>query len=285
MKNSLDACIIIIIDDDMSDESNNLLMCANCGKGEEDNCKLKLCTACKSEKYCSKDCQIAHRPMHKKACKKRVAELFDAALFKEPLSREDCPICFLPLPIDMNKVNFQACCGKLICMGCIDTMILSGGVVDACAFCRTPPAESDEEQYNRMEMLAERGNSYAFNALAGYYENGSRGMPQDLEMAYDLWLKAGELGCGEAYDNLGINYENGIGVAIDTKKAKPMFAAMNGSVRARFKLGGLEFKAGNIRRGIKHSILTAKAGHDCALENVKRAYMQGIVTKDEFAQT
>ena len=98
----------------MSDESNNLLMCANCGKGEEDNCKLKLCTACKAEKYCSKDCQIAHRPQHKKACKKRAAELFDAALFKEPLSREECPICFLPLPIDMKQVNFQACCGTVL---------------------------------------------------------------------------------------------------------------------------------------------------------------------------
>ena len=113
-------------------------------------------------------------------------------------------------------------------------------------------------------------------------------MPQDLEKADELWLKAGELGCHWAYDNLGINYENGIGVAIDTKKAKHFYemAAMNGNVRARFKLVGLEFKAGNIRRGIKHSILSAKAGrHDGALENVKRAFMQGIVTKDEYAQT
>jgi len=49
--------------------------CANYGKGEEESNNLKSCVACKMVKYCNRDCQIAHRPMHKKACKKRAAEL------------------------------------------------------------------------------------------------------------------------------------------------------------------------------------------------------------------
>jgi len=49
-------------------------MCANCGKGEEHSNKLKTCTACLSVKYCSRDCQAAHRKQHKKACKQRAAE-------------------------------------------------------------------------------------------------------------------------------------------------------------------------------------------------------------------
>ena len=71
-------------------------MCANCGKGEESSGDLKACTACKMVKYCNRNCQIAHRPQHKKACKKRAAELYDAALFEE-LAPEECPqyVCYL----------------------------------------------------------------------------------------------------------------------------------------------------------------------------------------------
>ena len=56
-------------------------LCANCGKGEESAGDLKACTACKIVKYCNRDCQIAHRPQHKKACKRRAAELHDEKLF------------------------------------------------------------------------------------------------------------------------------------------------------------------------------------------------------------
>ena len=44
--------------------------------------------------YCSAACQKAHRPQHKRVCKKRAAEIFDEALFKQPPLNEDCPICF-----------------------------------------------------------------------------------------------------------------------------------------------------------------------------------------------
>jgi hypothetical protein len=34
-------------------------MCANCGKAEQLEVKLKTCLACKLVKYCGRDCQIA----------------------------------------------------------------------------------------------------------------------------------------------------------------------------------------------------------------------------------
>ena len=68
---------------DMSTVDNNVSVCANCGKGEEESHKLKECTACKMVKYCNRECQIAHRPQHKKECKKRAAELHDEKLFKQ----------------------------------------------------------------------------------------------------------------------------------------------------------------------------------------------------------
>ena len=95
--------------------------CAACGKEGGDS--LKACTACKLVKYCNRDCQIAHRPLHKKTCKKRAAELHDEALFKDHPPPEDCPICYQPLPSGSHQRTFKPCCGTIICNGCIIAMI------------------------------------------------------------------------------------------------------------------------------------------------------------------
>ena len=260
-------------------------ICANCGKGEESSGNLKACTACKMVKYCNRDCQIAHRPQHKKSCKKRAAELHDAALFKEHPQREECPICMLPLPMGNRLVTFYSCCGKHICSGCIYTMKESGA--DLCPFCRTPPARSDEEQIKRTNKLTEKGNAVAFKNLAGYYANGSRGMPQDRAQANELFVKAGELGCASAYYNVGIMYSNGRGVAIDKKKAKYYYelAAMMGDVHARNNLGCMEGEVGNYYRAKKHFLLAARAGDDRSLDAAKEGYMDGYITKEEYANT
>ena len=63
-----------------SNTDTDIYTCASCGKEGGDS--LKACTACKMVKYCNRECQVAHRPLHKKACKKRAAELYDEALFK-----------------------------------------------------------------------------------------------------------------------------------------------------------------------------------------------------------
>ena len=261
-------------------------MCANCGKGEESG-DLKACTACKMVKYCNRDCQIAHRPQHKKACKKRAAELYEEQLFKEH-PPEECPICMLPLPLYDNHtgINFYSCCGKNICIGCIDVMVESGAK-NLCPFCRTPYSSSGEEEVKRLHKLMEKGNAYAFLRLAGLYENGTCGMPQDWARCNELFLKAGELGCAVAYFNLGNSYQYGRGVEVDKKKGKHFYelAAMNGHIYARHNLGGLALQNGNHQRAIKHFKISAKAGCKESLENVNVGCLIGYVTKDEYAQT
>jgi hypothetical protein len=94
------------------DDVNMLGCCACCGKAEvDDDIKLNYCGACKSVRYCGVECQKDHRPAHKRACKQRAAELRDEILFRQPESshRGDCPICFLPLPIDVMKSNLYSC--------------------------------------------------------------------------------------------------------------------------------------------------------------------------------
>jgi hypothetical protein len=74
--------------------------CAECGK-EEGGVSLKTCKPCMQVKYCNADCQKNHWPKHKKQCKQRAAELRDEALFKDPPPKEECLICFLPMPIEL----------------------------------------------------------------------------------------------------------------------------------------------------------------------------------------
>ena len=94
---------------------DSMSTCDNCGK--EGSNHLKACTACKLVKYCNRECQKKHRPMHKKECRRRAAELHEEELFKQPQS-EDCPICFIRMPTYNMGWKYQTCCGKVICSGC-----------------------------------------------------------------------------------------------------------------------------------------------------------------------
>ena len=261
-------------------------ICANCGKGEENSKKLKTCTACKLVKYCSRECQAAHRPQHKKECKKRAAELYDEKLFADPPPREDCPLCFLPLLGREMTERFQTCCGKVICVGCIYAMKMNEDK-DLCAFCRNPESKSDEEDNERLNKLLKKGNAEAYYLLGCRYKSGSYDLSQDNQKANELFLKAGELGCAAAYHNLGIAYDLEEEGEVDKKKAKHYYelAAIGGDIHARHNLGCTEYEVGNHHRAFNHFIMAAKAGHKTSLDCVKTGFMDGDVTKDEYANT
>jgi len=147
-------------------ENHKVDICANCGKGEESTGSLKACTACKLVKYCDRECQIAHRPQHKKECRKRAAELHDELLFKQPpLEHGDCPICFLRMPSLETGRRYQACCGKMICSGCMHAPVYDnqGNEVDnqKCPFCRTPTCRTNEEMIQRIKKRMDAGDAIA----------------------------------------------------------------------------------------------------------------------------
>ena len=129
-----------------------MMCCSSCGiaAGGDDVKKLMKCTACHLVRYCSVKCQKDHRPEHKQACKKRAAELRDELLFKQPESSHlgDCPICLLPLPLDMKKYVLISCCSKIICKGCNlanKLREMEGRLRHTCAFCREVLPSSPEE--------------------------------------------------------------------------------------------------------------------------------------------
>ena len=59
---------------------------------------------------------------------------------------------------------------------------------------------------------------------------------------------------------------------------------MKGNVDARHQLGCVQGQAGNEYRAMKHFI-AASAGDQKSLDKVMQGFMQGFVTKDEYAST
>ena len=232
-------------------------------------------------KYCNAACKKKHRSKHKKACERRASEIYDEQLFKE-IEPEECPLCFLPMPIDAGQYAFMLCCGKEICNGCIVAMYMREGGKNLCAFCRTPPESSDEEC-----LKMDKGNGDGFFQLAGHYYDGDFGLPRDHQKANELYLKAGELGCARGYYNLGHSYHEGTGVEADKKKAKYYMelAAIGGSIDAMHNLGCEEFDEGNFDRAYKHFIIAAKAGSKESLVTVRDGFTKGGITKDEYEDT
>ena len=254
--------------------------CANCGKEDIDG--LKACTACKMVKYCNRDCQIAHRPRHKKECKKRAAELHDLELFQRPRKKEDCPICMLPLPSLDTGYKYYSCCGKEICSGCVYAVVSRDTVEQKCPFCRTP-APDKKEYIERIKKRIDAGDAEAMYNLGCCYNEGAYGLPRDQTKAFELWQRAGELGDAKAYNNIGNAYWNGEGVEREKANHCYELAAMGGYVPARHNIGNSEAHAGNWYRAIKHWLIAAGAGYNDSVKMIQQLYKLGHATKDDYA--
>ncbi len=258
--------------------------CASCGIAENDDIKLKKCTACYLVRYCSIKCQKEHRPKHKRACKKRVAELHDELLFKQPESSHngDCPICMIPLPLEPKKSLMTGCCTKLICVGCTYAQ-MEQGVLPKCPFCRHPMPTSQMEFETMRRKRAEENYPGALSDVAAQrLEDG------DYKGAFEYWTKAVELGDVQAHFQLSVMYYNGNGLPGKDEKKRVYHleqAAIAGHPDARINLGIGELENGQHGRAIKHFIIAANLGSDAALETLKDAYRQGMISREVFAVT
>ena len=265
-------------DDDM------LLCCASCGVAGDDDTKLKKC-ACELVRYCGVKCQRDHRPQHKKECKKRVAELRDEILFKQPESSRhgDCPICCLPLEIDLEKSTLMSCCSKLICTGCIyanQKREYEGKLQHSCPFCRHLAPKSHREREMMLTKRAQANDAKAVNQVGRWrYERG------DLSGAFEFWTKAVELGDINAHYELAKLYHFGQGVQKDAKKQMHHLeqAAIGGDPVARHNLGSQAMRSGRYERAVKHYIIATKMGFDESRDDLTRCFGLGLISKDEFA--
>ena len=263
-----------------ADDSNH--HCAACGDSDDGDGILKACAACNLVKYCNRTCQIAHRPAHKKACKKRLAELFDEKLFKQPPPKEDCPICYLRLPIEGDQYIYHPCCGKTLCSGCLYANTAAAAYTQRrkCVFCRTEAPYSDEVLIERMKKRAEANDAMAMYHLGTYYRLGKIGLRQDNAKALELFHKSAKLGHPPALYALSTCYREG-----GKETHHGQLAAMAGNVKARYDLGCDEYNAGNMDRAYKHWMISANVGCGLSMKGVQEVYKRGFVTKDDNAKT
>jgi len=259
--------------------------CASCGIAEVDEIKLKKCDDCDLVKYCSDECEQDDKSHHKKACKERAAELRDEILFKQPESshRGDCPICCLPMPLDLSKSVMMMCCSKLICGGCYyanKIREIQGRIEHKCPFCRKPTVATDEEcDRNRMKRI--EANDQAAMCAEGVQQS-KKG---DYIRAFQYFTKAAELGDVEVHYRLAGMYEHGEGVEKDCGRQIRHLeeAAIGGHPDARYNLGVHEWNNGNKERAVKHFIVAANQGYDDSIKALMEAFKSGVVSKNDLA--
>jgi hypothetical protein len=266
-------------------EADMLSCCASCGMPECDDITLKKCTACKSVRYCGVKCQKNHRPQHKRACKKRAAELRDELLFKQPESSHlgDCPICMIPLPLDRNKSSMMTCCSKVVCGGCDYANMmreLQDKLEQKCPFCRELLPTTDEEiEENIMKRIETNDPVTMREQGIKCYNKG------DYSSAFEYFTKAAKSGDVQAHFELAGCFHFGRGVEKDEKKRLSHLeeAAIGGHPIARYNLGIHGERIGRIERAFKHFSIAAGQGQVHAIEELKSLYAVGGISKENFA--
>jgi hypothetical protein len=234
--------------------------------------------------YCGVECQREHRPKHKRVCKERAAELRDEMLFKQHESSYpgDCPICMIPLPLDITKSTMMMCCSKIICNGCFRAYSIremQESLDRTCPFCRKQvPKKAEVEGYTMKRIEAN-------DPVAMCQQGGKCYEKEDYSSAIEYWTKAAGLGNVEAHYRLAGCYRLGHGVEKDAKKETFQWeeAAIGGHPEARFLLGCIDRRNGKFDRAMKHWVIAANQGNGDAIEKLREQYAKGRISKENFA--
>ena len=260
--------------------------CANCGAAEVDDIKLEDCDGCDLVKYCSLKCREEHREQHSEECKNRKIELHDRKLFTQPdgTNLGACPLCFLPMPLDLDKSTFYACCSNLICNGCVVANYMSN-LNDETKARRCPFCRESSDDYERDKMLMERVKA---NDPAALREMGREHYIEgDHDKTFQYLSRAAELGDLEAHAQLGVMYDGGQGVEKDEEKSIYHYekAAIGGHPHARHNLGCYESTNGNMEKSVKHFIIAANLGYERSMKALWMHYSRGNITKEDLDAT
>lgn len=236
-------------------------------------------------RYCS---DIRKQEYHRTTMKKEGDEERDKILFRQPKSSHlgDCPICFLPLPLDHDKSILHSCCSKIVCKGCsyVNTIReFKENSQHACPFCRqgVPKTREDAER-NQMNRIA-ANDPVALQRTGSKYQNEG-----DYERAFEYFTRAADLGDADAHFELSLLYQNGEGVQKDEEREVYHLeeAAIRGHPDARCNLASHEWQNNErMDRAVKHLIIAVNLGHHESMQMLKELNELGSVSDDLFAVT
>mmetsp|Transcript_49457 Transcript_49457/g.50272 ORF Transcript_49457/g.50272 Transcript_49457/m.50272 type:complete len:141 (+) Transcript_49457:2-424(+) len=105
----------------------------------------------------------------------------------------------------------------------------------------------------------------------------------DPQKAFELCLRAAELGNSNACNSAASFYSDGVTVPTDMAKAREYFqkGVKGGDIASRHRLGMDEKRNGNFRLASRHWLISAAAGATDSLEEISKSYKFKLVTKNE----
>ena len=106
-----------------------------------------------------------------------------------------------------------------ICLLSLTSPSAMAGVSDAVSALERGDYESAYQEFN---ALAEQGDTKAMVTIGMFFYKGE-GFSQDYGKAMDWFLKAMALGNGDAYNNIGVMYRDGLGVEVNRAIAYDLF--------------------------------------------------------------
>lgn len=212
-------------------------------------------------------------------------ELRDVELFGPPEEREECPICFVPMPLDIDECTLLPCCGKLVCDACF----MAAGVATSkftCAFCRSKPAMEWDATNQQLRSRIESGDAWAMYALGNSYSSGDEGVQMNHIAAMKLWLQAADSGHIEALCSIANkHFQDGFEVKITEDQALKVAtaAAKNGSLEGHHLVGGLECKVNDdFDKALKHFVRAATGGYVPSFKTLRNMRDKGGLPRDVF---
>lgn len=218
------------------------------------------------------------------------------------LTRPECPICMLILPLDPDDSIYKSCCGKIICRGCAVASLrvrIKENVAKnrpqkvetaPCPFCR---AEAPEDENEMVEMhrrrVEEHQDIWAMYDMGNFYRDGEYGLTRSRRMALKMYERAYDLGSPQAAYCIAYLYDpRVVGSALsDERKYREYIeeAARRGDVLATYELGRLAHESGNGAEAARHFMVAACAGDDKSLKAVGEFFKCGFVSREEYART
>ena len=230
-------------------------------------------------------------------------ELEGVDVFSPLEEREDCPVCFVTLPLASDDLEFNACCGQVVCKACsflqsvhelknmatIDDHSMKILENSPCAFCRSDRWQNFSD---KCERLADKGNAEAMVALAHEYLSGHHVTKDELS-ALGWCVRAAEAGDPTALVDVANVYcqSNIVERNKDRAKHLAVAAAKKGCSKAHVLLAAIYFAdfevdlyggGGTQTKFLDHWKFAAAGGCRKSMENIEYARGKyGLITEED----
>ena len=190
-----------------------------------------------------------------------------------------CPICLEAW--EVNEWNAMVCCCcRMICESCASKLPFHA----PCPLCHSPPLLTHADSLAAIRRHVENEVPEAVAHLGQAYHDGMYGLKKSDKKAAKIYKRAVELGCDEAFTNLGKLYMEGKGVKLDKKKGRRLFqiSADRGSAIAQSNLGLYFTREKEFGLAIKYYKLAAAQGMTSAADSLGLLYADPDLEGMEF---